>query len=51
VLREVLGDLFGKHLPRENPCKYWDFERESEVMRSFFKIDIYIQITVVVDCK
>ena len=35
VLGEVLSDLFTKHLPREKSSNQRDFERESEVVRSF----------------
>ena len=35
VLGEVLSDLFTKHLPREKSSNQRDFERKSEVVRSF----------------
>jgi|GEM_PF-2080252 len=37
VLSEVLSEVFEKHLTLENPCKQREFERKSEVVRSFFK--------------
>ena len=46
VLGEVLSDLFTKHLPREKSSNQRDFERESEVVRSFsrflFLRELYI---------
>ena len=46
VLGEVLSDLFTKHLPREKSSNQRDFERESEVVRSFSRFLFFRELYI-----